>query len=1073
MLCASQLYAQNRTISGTVTSKDDGLPLPGVSVTVPGTTIGTQTNGSGKYTLSVPATAKNLSFSFIGFTTQQVSIGSSSNVSVTLYASQKQLTEVVVLGYGNTSTKQTYTGAATVVSGDQLNKKRVDNVGQALAGEVAGVRVINTSGQPGTEPTIRIRGFGSVNGNRSPLFVVDGVPYSGSLNAINMQDVESTTVLKDANATAIYGSRGSNGVVVITTKSGKNKKPYIEGEANFGTNADLISRYDVITSPEQYTALSWEGLYNEGVLTGNANPTNYANTRLFSSAGLPPAYNIWNAAAAALINPTTREFNSGISRKYDPEKWSDYAFRHSAHTDVNVRMGGGNEKAGYFMSLGYLDDVGYSIGSDYQRFTGRVNLTNQVKPWLEAKMNLNYAHSKQNKNGQTNDSGSIFWFVDNTPPIYGVFLRDASGNYVPDPIFGGNQFDYGNTGRKFASLTNAIADATYDTNRDDRDEINGNASLNATIIPGLTFENTLGYQWSNTANVLRNNKFYGSEASQHGFIGLDRINISSIDVTNLLRYKKKFGDHNFEVMAAHEFSTYKTSDFNAGKTNLVENDDESLDNAVTQSGLPSSSSSAYKVDSYFGQATYDYQSKYFLTGTIRRDGSSRFVKNRWGTFGSVGAGWLISEESFMKSQNIVTNLKIKASYGLTGDQFGVGYYSGYTTSEVSPDGNGGVSIGVPVPGNPDLTWETAHMLNAGVEFSLGHFLDGEIDFYQKNTINEIFQRRVGISNGYATINVNDGKLRNTGFEFDLTGHILKTKNYHIDLGVNGEILKNRITAMPIDPSTGQQQIVSPQGAYGYAVGHSIYDFYVRKFTGVNPQTGASQWDTYWVDLNGDGQPQTGTIEGGTGEYISSKAAFANYVKTHQNVTGINKPIQETTTENYPDATTQYTGQSAVPTVRGAFNLTAGYKGLDLSVQFLYSLGGYSYDAAYASLMDDGSVGNNNWSTDILKRWQKPGDVTNVPALTDAYNASVNLTSSRFITKADYLALNNVRLSYTFPKALFSKLGLDNLSVWVSGDNLYLASHRKGFNPAISESGASSIYTYSPLSTLSAGLRVKF
>ena len=1072
MCVISNTFAQSRKITGKVTGANDGQPLPGVSVVVKGTTSGTQTDQNGNFTLNLPTNATALLVNYIGYTNQEVSIAGTDNVTISLKQDLTALGEVVVLGY-TTSTKGAFTGTAKTVSAEQIEKKRVSNISQALAGEVAGVRVINTSGQPGTVATVRVRGFGSINGNRDPLYVVDGVPFSGSLNSINPADIESTTVLKDAAATAPYGSRGANGVILVTTKSGKGKAPFIDVDINFGTNAKLLPRYSVIKSPEQFVGLSWEALYNQGLglATPTTDPVAYANTRIFSASGLPPAFNLWNSTAANLIDPATRTVRAGVTRKYDPENWADYAFQTAARTEANVRFGGGSDKTGYFMSLGYLNDKGYSIASDFKRFTGRANVTSQIKPWLNATLNLNYAHSNQNVGGQTNDSGSIFWFADNIPPIYGLFLRDAAGNTVPDPIFGGNQFDYGANGRKFASLTNSIADTKYNTNRNDRDEVNGNVSLNAKIINGLTFENTFGLQSSNRANIQLTNKFYGSAASQNGSIYLDRQDIFSYNLLDLLRYKKSIGDHGFEVYGAHEITSYKFGDLAAFKYNLVQNDNETLNNAIVST--PSSSyTQAYKLDSYFSQASYDYKQKYFLSGSVRRDGSSRFVNKKWGTFGSVGAAWLLTAEEFMSSQKIFSSLKLKASYGLIGDQAGVGYYPGYTVSDIG-NSNDQPSLGAPIVGNPDLTWETTKAFQTGVEFTVGKVLTGSIDYYIRNTSNLIFDRRIGISNGYATIKVNDGQLRNQGLEFDLVAHILKGRDYHFDFGVNGEILKNKITAMPIDPSTGLQQVISPQGVYGWSKDHSIYDFYTKQYTGVNSANGKSVWQGYYVDLNGDGKAQTGTIEAGTGEFINSLAAFPAYVASHQGVTGINGAQLATTTENYTDATLQYNGKSAVPAVRGAFNLSGGYKNFDLSVQVLYSLGGYAYDSAYATLMNNDLVGSNNWSTDILNRWQKAGDVTDVPKLSNNQNTNVNSSSSRFITKADYLSLNNVRLTYNFASNLSSKLGLSGLSIWASGDNLYFTSKRKGFNPSAAESGASSIYTYTPLSTLSAGIRAKF
>ncbi|WP_317170430.1 TonB-dependent receptor plug domain-containing protein [Galbibacter sp. BG1] len=357
-------------------------------------------------------------------------VGGASTIDVVLEQDSQALEEVIVVGYG-TSTKESFTGTATKVDSESIEKKSVSNISQALAGEAAGVRVINTSGQPDSAATVRIRGFGSVNGNRDPLYIVDGVPFVGNISAINPADIKSTTILKDASATAIYGSRGANGVVVITTKNGKGQESYIEVETKTGQNMSLIPRSNTISSPEQYIGLSWEGLYNKGVIRGVSDPTAYANQNLFSGSGIDPKYNMWNVAdGGELINPSTGQVREGVTRKYNPENWEDYAFQPANRLEANLKIGGGNEKTSYFTSFGYLKDNGYTINSDYERISTRLNLRHEVKDWLEGSVNIGYTISDANNNGQSEDSGSVFWFVDNIPSIYPLFLRDNNGNIV-------------------------------------------------------------------------------------------------------------------------------------------------------------------------------------------------------------------------------------------------------------------------------------------------------------------------------------------------------------------------------------------------------------------------------------------------------------------------------------------------------------------------------------------------------------------------------------------------------------------------------------------------------------------
>lgn len=1059
-----QLFAQNRTVTGRVTD-DKGSPVVGASVVVKGTTTGTTTKEDGTFSISAPQSAKTLVISALNFTAFEAAI-TGSTVNATLSASNQVLDEVVVVGYSAT-TKQAFTGTAKVVTGEQLTNKSVSNVSQALAGEVAGVRVINTSGQPGTSATIRIRGIGSVNGNRSPLYVVDGVPYSGLINSINPNDIATMTVLKDAAATSIYGSRGANGVIVITTKNGKGKKSFIEVDGKYGSNMSLLPRYDVITSPEEYIGLAWESIYNNGVALANANPTNYANTRLFGANGISPAYNMWNGVTtgADLIDPTTRTVKAGVTRKYDPENWGDYALQSSNRAEGNIRFGGGDAKTNYFTSFGYLKDNGYIVNSDFRRITARLNLNHEVKSWLTTSMNLSYTNAITNNNGQAANSNSIFWFVDNLPSIYPLFLRDpATGNKVVDPIFGGYQFDYGagnGQSRGFGALTNAVADATYNTLRNTRNDLNGNASIKIKFTKDLSLENRLGMQYYNNLAVNRNNKFYGSAASQNGSLGQTRSDLMNLNLLNMLRYAHRFSQHNVEVLAAHEATDYKQTVASASGFNLVDNYALELSNAIViVPSAVSSSANTNKLESYFGQINYDFASKYYVAATVRRDGSSRFIKgNTWGTFGSLGLGWEVTRENFMKNVKVLDYLKLKASYGILGDQDGLGLYPGYNNISIG-NLNDLPSFGVPTPGNADLTWETSKMLQVGAEFRLGKFLTGSVDYYQKNTDNLIFERRTGISNGYALITVNDGQLRNSGIEFELTGHIIQKKNFYLDLGVNGEHYTNKITKMPIDPSTSKEKVIDVQGNFGWANGKSIYDYYMRNFAGVDAATGVSTWTVYYDDLNSNN-----TFD--AGEQVLNLEQFLNDNPAK------NGTLKQGITKNYAQATQYYVGKTAIPKVRGAFNLNAGFKGFDLDVQMLYSVGGYAYDGAYAGLMHSGLVGNNNWHTDIRARWQKAGDVTDVPRLSNNFDANVVSASTRFLTKASYLALNNVRLGYTLPASLTQKISVEQASFFVSGDNLWVKSARTGFNPSTAESGASDIYRYSPLSTVTVGMKVKF
>jgi TonB-linked SusC/RagA family outer membrane protein len=993
---------------------------------------------------------------------------------------EKQIDEVVMVGYSAVK-KEEFTGSVSKVGNENISKKNVSNVIQALTGEAAGVRVITTSGQPGSEPTIRIRGFGSANGNRAPLYVLDGVPFAGNISAINPDDIESMNILKDATATAIYGARGANGVVLINTKKGRSGRDNITVESKIGFNTPLIPRYDVIRSPEEYIELGWSSFKNYADLMRTQNPTgwasraatwgfnpnisseDYANRYLFSSRGINPLYNIWNVpAGSSLINPATGKLNDGITRKYTPEDWRDYAFQTSIRTENNLNISGGTGKTTYYSGIGYLKDEGYSLNTGFERYSGRLNVSHQAKPWLKGEFNLGYAYTKTKFNGQSEDSGSVFWFVDNIPSIYGLFLRDENGNIVKDPYFGNNEFDYGDAySRRFGLSTNAIGDATYSSMKRDKHEINANFFLKADITKRLSFETRLGGQYYNNSRNDFSSPYFGSSASQGGSLYKTRGEDFAWNFLQMLRYMNRFDKHNVQAFVAHE-TTQDTYNYLAvSKFGLIIPDGTEFNNAISQNPAYSYKLD-YSLESYFGQLMYDYDNKYLLSASLRRDGSSRFLNDKWDNFYSIGLGWVVTKENFLNDSSFFNKLKLKTSYGTVGDQAGVGYYPGY------PIYDAGNFMGLPAAsfnrmGYPNLTWEKSKIFQAGAEFTLfkNRVIEGGVDYYHRTTDNLIFDNRLAPSTGNAIMKVNDGMLVNQGVEFTLTGHVVNREDFFLDLSVNGEWFKNEITAMPIDFATQQPKVIDlAESGYGRTVGHSLYDFYMREWAGVNPDNGAGRWVVHYTDKNSNSKFDSG-------EQISS---LYEYMKANPNAT-----ILEGTTEVYSEATQKFVGKSAVPDLRGAFSLNSGYKGFSLSMQFLYGIGGYAYDGAYAGVMRSNTVGSNNWHKDMLNRWQKPGDITDVPRLADAYGTDSQFTSmsTRFLTKSNYLALNNVRVAYTLPNRYSESFGMSNLTFSVSGDNLWLSTQRKGFNPTTSETGASSTYTYSPLSTITFGVKATF
>ena len=1049
-------FAQ-QTVTGNVTD-ESGAPIPGA--TIVNDNNATTTDFDGNFTIDASINDV-LSVSYVGYVQQEVTVTSTS-VDIVLQSST-ELNEVVVTGYG-TFDKRTYTGSAVVISGDDLSTKNISNISKALIGEAVGVTVVNNSGQPGSSSTIRVRGkIGSINGNSSPLYVVDGFPYNGSLNAINPNDIESTTILKDAAATAIYGNRGANGVILITTKRGSAEKTNISISVRTGTNMDYLPRYSTIESPERFTELVWESLKNRGQAlidagsaSAPASAVDYANVNIFGANGFDPGYNMWTTPGDQLIDPSTGLFYSSVSRKYNPENWRDYAFQDSQRNEVNFSISGGSDKTRYFYSVGAIEDIGYSVNSSFKRYSTRLNLDFTPSSKLTAKTSIGYSYSTSNFNGQSSDSGSVFWTTANMPRIYPLFERDADGNTLTD-IYGNKKYDYGdNWSRGFAGLTNSIGDANYNTDMDLIHNLNLNQGLTYNIIEGLDYESNFSLVYSMDNTDFRSDPFYGSSKGQGGYIGKSKYQTTSWNLRNAIRYTNSFDNISLNAFIAHESESYEFNYMNGNKYNLVKPWGLELDNAVVNN---TASSYTNKVgrESIVGFAKVAIDDKYFIGADLRRDGTSIFANEKWGTFGSLSFAWAISEEDFF-DLDFFDFLKFKTSFGIIGEAGGQGFYPGYDVFSVE-NLNGGISLAFSSKGNPDLTWEKGEQLNLGFEFE-SKMIDGSVEYYTKQRDDMFFTQNVGPSVGYRSIIVNDGGLKNSGIEFDLDIALINSGDFKLDLKVIGAMESNEITAMPIDPATGEEKLFDPSGYYGLAKGHSAYEYYMRDYAGVNPDTGYAQWYRNFDDANSNGVFDEGdTSIDDLHEYqiLNPEAA-----------------IEEDTVETYTDATKRFLDKDGVPDLFGSFSLDASYSNFDLSTVFTYQIGGYSYDYAYRDFMDNESAANmQQLHTDIENRWQNPGDVTDVPLLNSNFQTNQASTSSRFLIESDYLSLATLQLGYTIPSNLTESLNIKSARVFVAGDNLMVLSKRDGFNPTYSLSGNSGRYTYEPMTTVSAGLTINF
>ncbi|MCR5049839.1 MAG: SusC/RagA family TonB-linked outer membrane protein [Paludibacteraceae bacterium] len=1085
------LFAQKQ-VSGVVVD-GNGEPVIGASIQAKGSTQGTISDYEGKFEMSVPESVKTLVVSFVGMTTQEVE--AAENLKVVLTENTEVIQEVVVTGYG-TVAKGAYAGSAQAVKAEDIEKKNPSDITKALAGEVAGVQVATTSGQPGSIGDIRIRGIGSISASSSPLYVVDGIPLdAGSISSIDPGDIASTTILKDATATSLYGSRGANGVVLITTKKGSSNGDdgKIEIDIKAGTNMRLLPMYEVLDSPEDYVVTCWQSLYNSAALAAKKDETtakNYADNHLFGTF-IPDVYNIWEKGvnpinaydAAGNINPT---FDKNVKRKANREKldsWYNTLFRSGLKLEATAKISGGNEKLNYYTSFGYLKDEGYYTASNFQRFNTRANVNYQAKKWLKGGLNIQYAHSSMSNPGQSDVANNGFQFVNEIPPIYPVYVYDEEGNIKIDSKTGGKMYDYGDYGiknlgqkggRPYCFGINPAGSLEWNKRYTNLNQMIANAFLEFKLYEGLKFTVNAGAQYVNSRGNQLENPYYG-DAAGVGRISTSQYNHLAFTSNQLLEYNKTISEHTIRVMAGHEF-TYYTYDYQYGyKKNIALDNVAELSNAVSMDAVE-----GYKrtstLESALATATYEYDNRYLITGNYRADGSSKFAKgHRWGHFGSVGVAWNFTNESFMDpAKDWLKNGKLRLSWGVLGNQeIGDMMYADHYSVENVDENKGYVWS---FRGNPELTWEHTSTTDLGLEFSIGKYLDVEFDYFYKRTNNMLFPRYVAPSMGYSGFYMNDAEMENQGVEFNLKGHLLDLRNVKLDLRLNGGYYRNKMLKMPndgYDPETGEPVDMIMSG--GMAVGHSTADWYLPHYEGVS-EDGLALYTVYYDarkgSFTGPGAKNAENIpdpkadeELNENNYITS---VYEYKKKHPEAI-----IKSMAFADYNYAGSNYPGKSYMPDLEGGLGMDLEAYGVTLSVSCSYRIGGYGYDNMYAVLMHNDKIGKNNWHKDIKNAWTPNNTNTNIPRLSNGAEDTANKPSDRFLTSNSYLSLNNINLGYKFPKKLIEKIKLNNLQLWVAADNLAIATARKGYNPMMSFDGSSGYNDYSPLTTIMGGIKVQF
>ena len=993
----SQPGSRKKRVTGVV--KDVmGEPLIGANVVEKGrSTNGVITDFNGKFTLEVDESAL-LVVSYIGYLAQDIPTKGKGDFHIILKEDTNTLDEVVVTGYGDFK-KATYTGSASVLTTEKLEALPVVSVGQMIESNIPGISVVaGTSSQPGAKTTLRVRGVASMNASTEPLYVLDGVPIPsydlsnftsmseaggmGFIETLNPADIESITVLKDAASASLYGAKGANGVVLITTKKGKEGKLRVNMAAKYGIT-DFAYTYRPLMGGEERRKLIHEGLVNfqldKGVSEQEAQQYADANIDQYAKR-LPQGYSDWESAL----------FKTGYQQDY------------------NLSASAGNQNSSFIGSLGYTKQTGVSLNSEMERFTGRVDASNKYKK-VEFGMNASFSWTKNVHLPEGKFYGSAIYAskVNLTPstPIYNEDGTYASGyreNNGYNPILEAEVNDY------YARTVRAMGTAKIAYNVWDNLKVSSVFTVDYSLTKDFFFQSPDGRD--------------GATYQGRGRMQMtDRIRYTS---QNNLTYSKTFGKHSVSAVTAFEVMKYDYEDLYAAKKTYGQDINTSLGNAAD----PIDADQKLQEDalmSYVASVNYSYDDKYYASFSFRRDGSSRLSPDtRWGNFWSLSASWRLSQERFMQPlKSVLSDLKLRASYGVNGNlpSSYYGYQSTYTT--------GAFYSGKPSPwestlGNEELTWEKNYALNLGLDIGLFSRVNVSLDWYTRTTKDLLMSKQLNSISGFSSLLTNVGQMRNTGVELEVRSNNIKTKDFSWTTAFNLSHNKNKILKLADLPWF-------VDGRYVRKEGYPFNTIYLREYAGVDPETGSALYYDNQQDENG------------------------NYTKNKVTDPGQASPIPL---------------KDITPTISGGFMNTFNYKFIDLSFNLSYSFGGYSYDNASYILQDDGYSVISNKSTEQRRRWQKPGDITDVPRFVYGNKKGGNYNSSRAIHSTDHIRLKSLILGLNAPKAWLQKLGIGNARIYFSGTNLLTWAAYDQYDPEMS--GVVGFYT-PPLKTYAFGLELKF
>lgn len=1163
-----QAFAQS-AVSGKVTD-EAGEPCVGANVLIKGTTTGTMTDLDGNYSLTDVRKGAILVFSSIGYTSQEVRLGSSSVVNVVLKSDADFLNEVVIVGYG-TAKRKDLTGSLTQIDNKLIASQNSSSATKALEGAVPGIVYASVDGQPGNDAGLRVRGLGSTNvGASNALVIIDGVPAQGDnpLSNMNQEDIASITVLKDAASTAIYGSRGANGVILVTTKRGDSGRTKISFQARAGWNTVGSYKVGQVDNAAGIYEYLWQSIYNSyryGVngagpalnketgeyYTNIGNPNvshdaaaEFASQHLFNYIGLNDsfgrnmlgnymAYNVPGATytpdgtgssasstmTGAYLVGTDGKINPNASLLYD-DTYADALLKTGFRQQYDLSASGGSDKEDHYLSLGYLTDPSYVPNSRFERITGRANINVNLFKWLKVGANVGYTRSRTNYQGtywaarnSGSNQGNITRYVNGHTPIVPFYAHDAEGNYIYDKngdrvrnyLYNSTYSPLGQTGNNYGST-----DIMYAMDNDIREDLTSTLNTRTYIeIPFLdhfTFRTDFAYDKINRTTTVYYNGTTGRAASMGGYFGKRMNDIEVMNLQHRLTYNQDFGKHHVDAMALFEDSDWEQQTVNWGSADEFIPGFLASGNFVGRYyGAGSAPTPGYGHDiermrSWLGRANYIFADKYYVSGSVRRDGSSKFRKeNRWGTFWSVGAGWRFTEESFMQDlrDSWLNNGKLRASYGVIGNQNGIGRYQTYrtwgysTTYQTTNNGQGkptGDSYKLSMGGlvNTQLTWEETKTFDVGLDLTLFNRIDLTFDWYNRVTGNSQFSQPVSyLAMGQTTLPRNIAELTNRGIELDINADIIRTKDIRWNVAFNITHYTTKLTDLPDDAIPAHAEGLPDgtwednQGSWASAggsqqnanvylrgIGRDWFNLYMYKYAGIDQSSGLPMYFHRVTEADHAAGKYKDTEVGGS-------------VKT----------------TNYANAS-KYEVGSAIPTFQGGFNTSFSYKNFYVNAQFAYQIGGKFFSRNYAEYLYNvvdaqmyrmmfvsKDVKGNTWTPDntgagFPMQWYPAGENSYFSG-TSANGGNWSFTDESLFS-ASYLRLKNLTLGYNVSKSLLNKLRIDkvvsNIKVFASSDNLFILSAAKAIDPTMSASGGYNdvdSYTFPNMRTYTIGINLDF